>query len=121
MPVVVVCQRWTAMTRRNETLVLDLNTTTTGSDSMRLVLRQGILRDRESYIFSLHVTDDGMDREGVAYIELHPNLPPDGGACSLWADGGGAQVQTLLERVHFNCSGEAGKQAFKGAVCNIDT
>ncbi|XP_021333081.1 polycystin-1 isoform X1 [Danio rerio] len=97
--------RWTAMTRRNETLVLDLNTTTTGSDSMRLVLRQGILRDRESYIFSLHVTDDGMDREGVAYIELHPNLPPDGGACSLWADGGGTQVQTLLERVHFNCSG----------------
>lgn len=98
------------MTRRNETLVLDLNTTTTGSDSMHLVLRQGILRDGDSYIFSLHVTDDSMDREGVAYIELHPNLPPAGGACSLWADGDGPQVHTLLERVHFKCSGEAGEQ-----------
>ncbi|XP_051561683.1 polycystin-1 [Myxocyprinus asiaticus] len=99
--------RWMAMTSRNESLVLDLNTTTTGSDSMHLVLRQGILRDGDSYIFSLHVTDDGMDREGVAYIELHPNLPPAGGACSLWADGEGPQVHTLLNRVHFNCSGYA--------------
>uniref|UniRef100_A0A8C1N3Z5 Polycystic kidney disease 1a n=1 Tax=Cyprinus carpio TaxID=7962 RepID=A0A8C1N3Z5_CYPCA len=97
--------RWTAMTGGNETLVLDLNTTTTGSDSMNLVLRQGILRDGDSYIFSLHVTDDSMDREGVAYIELHPNLPPAGGTCSLWADGDGPQVRTLLERVHFSCSG----------------
>ncbi|KAL1281735.1 hypothetical protein QQF64_000538, partial [Cirrhinus molitorella] len=97
--------RWTAMTGGNETLVLDLNTTTTGSDSMNLVLRQGILRDGNSYIFSLHVTDDSMDREGVAYIELHPNLPPAGGTCSLWVDGDGPQVRTLLERVHFNCSG----------------
>uniref|UniRef100_A0A8C2KP09 Polycystic kidney disease 1a n=1 Tax=Cyprinus carpio TaxID=7962 RepID=A0A8C2KP09_CYPCA len=97
--------RWTAMTGGNETLVLDLNTTTTGSDSMNLVLRQGILRDGNSYIFSLHVTDDSLDREGVAYIELHPNLPPAGGTCSLWADGDGPQVHTLLERVHFNCSG----------------
>lgn len=98
------------MTRGNETLVLDLNTTTTGSDSMNLVLRQGILRDGDSYIFSLHVTDDSMDREGVAYIELHPNLPPAGGTCSLWADGDGPQVHTLLERVHFNCSGETGEE-----------
>uniref|UniRef100_A0A9J8BCY1 Polycystic kidney disease 1a n=1 Tax=Cyprinus carpio carpio TaxID=630221 RepID=A0A9J8BCY1_CYPCA len=97
--------RWTAMTGGNETLVLDLNTTTTGSDSMNLVLRQGILRDGDSYIFSLHVTDDSMDREGVAYIELHPNLPPAGGTCSLWADGDGPHVRTLLERVHFSCSG----------------
>uniref|UniRef100_A0A8C1XPT7 Polycystic kidney disease 1a n=1 Tax=Cyprinus carpio TaxID=7962 RepID=A0A8C1XPT7_CYPCA len=102
--------RWTAMTGGNETLVLDLNTTTTGSDSMNLVLRQGILRDGNSYIFSLHVTDDSMDREGVAYIELHPNLPPAGGTCSLWADGDGPQVHTLLERVHFNCSGETGEE-----------
>uniref|UniRef100_A0A8C2KU76 Polycystic kidney disease 1a n=1 Tax=Cyprinus carpio TaxID=7962 RepID=A0A8C2KU76_CYPCA len=102
--------RWTAMTGGNETLVLDLNTTTTGSDSMNLVLRQGILRDGNSYIFSLHVTDDSLDREGVAYIELHPNLPPAGGTCSLWADGDGPQVHTLLERVHFNCSGETGEE-----------
>ncbi|KAI7790559.1 polycystin-1 [Triplophysa rosa] len=99
--------RWTAMTGRNEMLDLDPNTTTTGSDSMHLVLRQGILRDGDSYIFSLHVKDDSMDREGVAYIELHPNLPPAGGACSLWAEGEGPQVRTLVERVHFNCSGYA--------------
>ncbi|TRY86153.1 hypothetical protein DNTS_030211 [Danionella cerebrum] len=97
--------RWTATTRSNETLVLDLNSTTTGSDSMHLVLRQGVLRDRESYVFSLHVTADGMDREGVAYIELRPNLPPDGGACSLWAEGAGPHVRALMEKVHFNCSG----------------
>ncbi|XP_039541161.1 polycystin-1 [Pimephales promelas] len=98
---------WTAKTRGNESLVLNLNTTTTGSDSMHLVVRQGVLRDGDSYKFSLHVTDDSMDREGVAYIELHPNLPPAGGACSLWADGGALQVRTLVERVHFNCSGYA--------------
>ncbi|XP_065151189.2 polycystin-1 isoform X1 [Paramisgurnus dabryanus] len=98
---------WTATTGRNETLILDLNTTTTGRDSMHLVLRQGILRDGDSYIFSLHVKDESMDRKGVAYIELHPNLPPAGGSCSLWADGDRPQVRTLVERVHFNCSGYA--------------
>ncbi|KAL0202823.1 hypothetical protein M9458_000841, partial [Cirrhinus mrigala] len=105
--------RWTAMTGGNETLVLDLNTTTTGSDSMNLVLRQGILRDGNSYIFSLHVTDDSMDREGVAYIELHPNLPPAGGTCSLcaryWRECT-STVQVRLEKKDFillalRCSG----------------
>lgn len=73
---------------------------------MNLVLRKGSLRDGDSYVFSLHVTDDSMEEEGVANIELHPNLPPGGGSCSLWADGKGPEVRTLLERVHFNCTGE---------------
>lgn len=73
---------------------------------MNLVLRKGALRDRESYVFSLHVTDDSMEQEGVANIELHPNLPPGGGSCLLWADGEGAEVRTLLDRVHFKCTGE---------------
>ncbi|XP_053471229.1 polycystin-1 [Ictalurus furcatus] len=96
---------WTAVNRHNEPLVLDLNTTTTGQDSMNLVLRKGALRDRESYVFSLHVTDDSMEQEGVANIELHPNLPPAGGSCSLWSDSEGPEVYTLLERVHFKCTG----------------
>ncbi|KAF4075397.1 hypothetical protein AMELA_G00234060 [Ameiurus melas] len=95
--------RWTAVNRRSEPLVLDLNTTTTGQDGMNLVLRKGALRDRESYVFSWHVTDDSMEQEGVANIELHPNLPPAGGSCSLWSDGEGPEVYTLLERVHFKC------------------
>ncbi|KAF7689316.1 hypothetical protein HF521_012669 [Silurus meridionalis] len=97
--------RWMAVNRRNEPLVLDLNTTTTGQDSMNLVLRKGTLRDGDSYVFSLHVTDDSMEQEGVANLELHPNLPPAGGSCSLWADGEGPEVHTLLERVHFKCTG----------------
>uniref|UniRef100_A0AAY4DRE1 Polycystic kidney disease 1a n=1 Tax=Denticeps clupeoides TaxID=299321 RepID=A0AAY4DRE1_9TELE len=97
--------RWTAMTQQNETLVLDSTTTTTGSEGMRLVLRQGILRDFESYIFSLRVTDDTMDREGVAYIMLRPNKPPSGGSCSLWASVAGTRVRSLQDKVHFNCTG----------------
>ncbi|XP_076845460.1 polycystin-1 isoform X2 [Brachyhypopomus gauderio] len=97
--------RWTAKNIRHEPLVLDLNTTTTGQDSMHLVLRKGALRDGDSYVFTLNVTDDSMDAEGVANIELHPNLPPAGGACSLWTDGEGPAVRTLLERVHFKCTG----------------
>lgn len=77
---------------------------------MNLVLRKGALRDRESYIFSLHVTDDSMEQEGVANIELHPNLPPGGGSCLLWADSDRPEVHTLLEKVHFKCTGERVKE-----------
>ncbi|TSK18062.1 Polycystin-1 [Bagarius yarrelli] len=97
--------RWTAVNCHSERLVLDLNTTTTGQDSMNLVLRKGSLRDGDSYVFSLHVTDDSMEQEGVANIKLYPNLPPAGGSCSLWVDGEGPDVHTLLEKVHFNCTG----------------
>ncbi|KAG7491421.1 hypothetical protein MATL_G00003380 [Megalops atlanticus] len=95
--------RWTAMTLSNESLVLDSNSTTTGNDGMNLVLRQGVLRDGDSYVFSLHVTDDLMDREGVASIVLRHNLPPTGGSCSLQPDA--PQVRTLVDTVHFNCTG----------------
>ncbi|KAK6300832.1 hypothetical protein J4Q44_G00289300 [Coregonus suidteri] len=99
--------RWTAVTLRNETLVLDSSSTTTGRDGMNLVLRQGILRDGDSYVFTLHVTDGNMDREGVASITLQPNMPPAGGDCDLRAGGGGegGLIRTLVDRVHFNCSG----------------
>ncbi|KAI1886622.1 hypothetical protein AGOR_G00197700 [Albula goreensis] len=94
--------RWTAMTLGNESLVLDASSTTTGNDGMNLVLRQGALRDGDSYVFSLHVTDDLMDREGVASIVLRHNMPPTGGSCSLQPDA--ARVRTLIDKVHFACT-----------------
>uniref|UniRef100_A0A3B3UL01 Polycystin-1-like n=1 Tax=Poecilia latipinna TaxID=48699 RepID=A0A3B3UL01_9TELE len=89
--------RWSAMTLHNETLVLDSSSTTTGSDGMNLVLRQGVLRDKDSYIFTLHVTDSSLDGEGAASIILHHNMPPEGGECHLTGAGEAG--------VHFNCSG----------------
>uniref|UniRef100_A0A3Q3GM75 Polycystin 1, transient receptor potential channel interacting n=1 Tax=Kryptolebias marmoratus TaxID=37003 RepID=A0A3Q3GM75_KRYMA len=106
--------RWSAMTLNNETLVLDSSSTTTGSDSMNLVLRQGVLSKNESYIFTLHVTDSSLDGEGAASITLHHNTPPEGGECHLTGpgevgvltgDGDGWRMRTLLDQVHFNCSG----------------
>ncbi|NP_001129985.1 polycystin-1 precursor [Oryzias latipes] len=108
--------RWSAVTLHNETLVLDSSSTTTGSDGMNLVLRQGVLRDGDSYVFTLHVTDSSLDGEGAASIMLHYNLPPEGGECHLrgggesgvlYGDGttDGWRIRTLQDRVHFNCSG----------------
>ncbi|XP_047434663.1 polycystin-1 [Mugil cephalus] len=108
--------RWSAKTLQNETLVLDSTSTTTGSDGMNLVLRQGVLRHEDSYTFTLHVTDSTLDGEGVASITLSHNMPPAGGECHLSVggegrveyevgDGEGWRIRTLLDRVHFNCSG----------------
>lgn len=96
------------MTLQNKTLVLDSSSTTTGSDGMNLVLRQGVLRHGESYIFTLHVTDSSLDGEGAASITLRHNMPPDGGKCQLRVgdrDGEGWRIRTLLDRLHFICSG----------------
>lgn len=109
-------QRWSATTLNNETLVLDSSSTTTGSHGMNLVLRQGVLRHKDSYNFTLHVTDGSLDGEGAASITLAPNLPPAGGECHLRAggeaggdhkvgDGDCFRISALLDRVHFNCSG----------------
>ncbi|KAM9314500.1 polycystin-1 [Pholidichthys leucotaenia] len=108
--------RWSAMTLQNETLVLDSSSTTTRSDGMNLVLRQGVLRYEDSYIFTLHVKDDNLEGEGAASITLHHNTPPAGGECHLRGggeagveygerEGGGWRTRALLDRVHFNCSG----------------
>ncbi|KAJ0050432.1 hypothetical protein NL108_003655, partial [Boleophthalmus pectinirostris] len=108
--------RWTAMTSQNESLVLDSSSTTTGSDGMHLVLRPGVLREGDSYNFTLHVTDSGLDGEGAASITLQRNMPPAGGECHLKAggevgvdygieDGEIWRIQTLMDRVQFNCSG----------------
>lgn len=107
------------MTLQNKTLVLDSSSTTTGSDGMNLVLRQGVLHLGESYIFTLHVTDDGLDGEGAASITLRHNMPPDGGECHLRRGGESGQeygdeegevwrIKTLLDRVQFSCSGNSG-------------
>lgn len=106
------------MTLQNDTLVLDSSSTTTGSDGMNLVLRRGVLHLGESYIFTLHVTDDSLDGEGAASITLHHNMPPDGGECRLRRGGESGQehedqeadvwrIKTLLDRVQFRCSGNS--------------
>lgn len=106
------------MTLQNDTLVLDSSSTTTGSDGMNLVLRQGVLHLGESYNFTLHVTDDSLDGEGAASITLHHNMPPDGGECHLRRGGETGQehgdkedevwrIETLLDRVQFSCSGNS--------------
>uniref|UniRef100_A0A3B4ATD7 Uncharacterized protein n=1 Tax=Periophthalmus magnuspinnatus TaxID=409849 RepID=A0A3B4ATD7_9GOBI len=107
--------RWTAKKSQNESLVLDSSTTTTGSDGMHLVLRQGALPEGDSYIFTLHVTDSRLDGEGAASITLQRNMPPAGGECHLKAGGEAGvtysiedgeiwRIQTLVDRVQFNCS-----------------
>lgn len=84
---------------------------------MNLVLRRGVLHLGESYIFTLHVTDDSLDGEGAASITLHHNMPPDGGECHLRRGGDTGQedgdeeddtwrIKTLLDRVQFSCSGK---------------
>lgn len=102
------------MTLQNDTLVLDSSSTTTGNNSMNLVLRQGVLRLGDSYIFTLYVTDDSLDGEGAASITLHHNMPPDGGECLLTAGGdttreegedGVWRIRSLLDLVQFSCSG----------------
>lgn len=104
------------MTLQNETLILDSSSTTTGSDGMNLVLRQGVLHHNSSYRFTLNVTDSRLDGEGVASIVLSRNMPPAGGTCHLrgggeagveYGDGDseGWRIHTLVDRVHFNCSG----------------
>lgn len=104
------------MTLQNDTFVLDSSSTTTGSDGMNLVLRRGVLHLGESYIFTLHVTDDSLDGEGAASITLPHNMPPAGGKCRLRRGGDTGQeyedeeddvwrIKTLLERVQFSCSG----------------
>lgn len=101
------------MTLQNNTLVLDSSSTTTVSDSMNLVLRQGVLRHEDSYVFTLHVTDDSLDGEGAASITLRHNMPPAGGECHLTRgeetgveEGEVWRIKTLLDRVQFNCSGK---------------
>lgn len=116
------------MTSQNDTLVLDSSSTTTGSDGMNLVLRQGVLREVDSYIFTLHVTDAGLDGDGAASITLHRNMPPAGGECHLKAggeagvnysvdDGEGWTIRTLVDRVHFNCSGMTTRLNYSN--CNV--
>lgn len=116
-PAASASQRWSATTLQNDTLVLDSSSTTTGSDGMNLVLRRGVLHLGESYIFTLHVTDDSLDGEGAASITLRHNMPPDGGECHLRRGGDTGQeyedeendmwrIKTLLDRVQFSCSGK---------------
>ncbi|XP_053413664.1 polycystin-1 isoform X4 [Nycticebus coucang] len=94
--------RWAARTFSNKTLVLDETTTSTGSAGMRLVVRQGVLRDGEGYTFTLTVLGHSGEEEGCASIRLSPNSPPLGGLCRLFPLDA---VSALTTKVHFECTG----------------
>ncbi|XP_023369505.1 polycystin-1 [Otolemur garnettii] len=94
--------RWAARTFSNKTLVLDETTTSTGSAGMRLVVRQGVLRDGEGYTFTLTVLGHSGEEEGCASIRLSPNSPPLGGSCRLFPLDA---VRALTTKVHFECTG----------------
>ncbi|KAM6155639.1 polycystin-1 [Rhynchocyon petersi] len=94
--------RWAARTFGNQTLVLNETTTSTGSTGMRLVVRRGVLRDGEGYIFTLTVLGSSGEEEGCASIRLSPNRPPLGGSCRLFPLDG---VHALTTKVHFECTG----------------
>ncbi|NWY67558.1 PKD1 protein, partial [Erithacus rubecula] len=94
--------RWAAHSFKNESLILDKTTTSTGDTGMNLVLRQGALRDGEGYTFTLHITDPTTGEEGFASIDLLPNQPPVGGSCILSQKG---PLRALLTKVHFECTG----------------
>ncbi|XP_039599396.1 polycystin-1-like, partial [Polypterus senegalus] len=94
--------RWFARSSENQSLELNMTTTSTGRFGMNLVVRQGVLKDGDTYIFSLHVRDPLMENEGFASIVLRPNLPPAGGFCTISPS---SRVNALTTKVHFSCSG----------------
>lgn len=98
-------QLWAARSFSNETLVLDATTTSTGSAGMRLVVRQGVLRDGEGYTFTLTVLGRLGQEQGCASIRLAPNRPPRGGSCRLFPL---EDVRALTTKLHFECAGEYG-------------
>ncbi|XP_070317124.1 polycystin-1 isoform X1 [Odocoileus virginianus] len=93
---------WAARSFSNETLVLDATTTSTGSAGMRLVVRQGVLRDGEGYTFTLTVLGRSGQEQGCASIRLAPNRPPRGGSCRLFPL---EDVRALITKLHFECAG----------------
>lgn len=95
-------QRWAARTFSNKTLVLDSSSTSTGSSELRLVVRRGVLRDGEGYIFTLTVLDQDGEAEGYASIRLAANRPPRGGSCRLFPL---EKLRGLTTKVNFECSG----------------
>ncbi|XP_051790089.1 polycystin-1 isoform X2 [Erpetoichthys calabaricus] len=94
--------RWFACSSENQSLELNMTTTSTGRFGMNLVVRQGVLKDGDTYTFSLHVRDPLMENEGFASIVLRPNLPPAGGFCTIRPS---SRVSALTTKVHFSCSG----------------
>ncbi|XP_043944837.1 polycystin-1 [Protopterus annectens] len=93
---------WTAQNFKNQSLVLNMSSTTTGNSGMNLVMRQNVLADREGYMFGLRVFDPVMDAEGYASMSLQPNSPPSGGACWIVPNYTASALDT---KIHYQCSG----------------
>ncbi|XP_076856024.1 polycystin-1 [Brachyhypopomus gauderio] len=94
--------RWTAENTKGEVLHLNEVTTTTGDSNPNLVIRPDMLTAGSEYVFTLNVSQPANGLWGSAGITLTPNLPPQGGNCTLSPED---SVQLLQNMVSFNCSG----------------
>ncbi|KAM9425901.1 polycystin-1 [Pholidichthys leucotaenia] len=85
-------------------LSLDLNevTTSTGRSSPNLVMRSGVLRSGQRYLFALDVFQPSSGAWGSASVILRSNAPPHGGLCELSPESG---IRLLETEVTYNCSG----------------
>ncbi|XP_028975896.2 polycystin-1 [Esox lucius] len=96
--------KWSAEDQNGMNLDLNEVITTTQGLSPDLVVRPGVLQAGYNYTFTLNVTHITGGRWGCARITLLPNLPPQGGVCTL-TPGHGEIIQPLETVVTYNCSG----------------
>ncbi|KAI3365437.1 hypothetical protein L3Q82_010525, partial [Scortum barcoo] len=82
-------------------MILDLNEVATAT-SPNLVLGPGVLRQWQSYIFTLNVSQPDRGQWGSASLTILPNNPPHSGMCDLSPE---SDVRSLETVVTYNCSG----------------
>ncbi|XP_058477572.1 polycystin-1 isoform X2 [Solea solea] len=93
---------WSAEVQTGVTLDLDDITTSTGSHSLNLVVRTGVLHPGLSYTFTLNASQPGGGQWGSASQTILPNNPPHGGLCDLRPE---SDIHLLETVVTYNCSG----------------
>lgn len=93
---------WATENQRDDALLLNEVTTSTGKNSKYLVIRPGVLIEGHEYTFTLNVSEPLSGLWGSASITLIPNRPPYGGICTLSPDDWLYFLETV---VSYNCSG----------------
>ncbi|XP_075207853.1 polycystin-1-like [Anomaloglossus baeobatrachus] len=105
--------RWSAVDSFGNPLILDKNTTTTGSLQRQLIIRKGVVQDPQGYTVILHVMQQKGSGWGECSIMLTPNHPPTGGQCSLHSQ---STILWLNSPLGYNCTGwkdpDMGSQLF---------
>ncbi|XP_034563216.1 polycystin-1 [Notolabrus celidotus] len=93
---------WSAEDQTGVNLDLNEVSTSTGRKSANLVIRSGVLQPRQSYTFSLNVSQPSRGQWGSASLTILPNNPPYGGLCDLSPE---SDIRVLETLVTYNCSG----------------